>query len=535
MAITGRFQADFDDFFAACEQAQVKLNGIEGEAKQVARGLDQMVASFSGRQVVNEAALMIGAVEGIGGVSKLTDSELQRLTTTVEAAIDKMRLMGTEVPKSFQDVATSAQRLRSSFADMDAQYGRVDAAQARTVTSLSNLDKGLSTVDKTLALLGVNIGPHLQAIRELGAVSGTTATALGTLGTAGALVGTAVAAWSFGRMVAEFFDLDQAIADSTAALLGWGDVAAEEAAAGADAMARASAAVGRDVTTMTEAMAINNAEALKLAGAHKEAATEMSAAWKAARAEYEAWDKDVAAITERLLGNDAVEKANRYRAALSDITAQGLVPMRSQMQEVVTALEAAIKAMQETGRTGELMYRNLVAEHDKYLAKLQLLPNDLLKSGRVDTGVAGVPMVGGNQGVSDSVREQEQIEWLDKMEQGYKELDDAVQKYHDSQTGATSDGVKGFDALTDSVNRTSAALQLAMAMTQGQWLSGKPAGLSVTDYLNTPGPALQGLKGGGSTFGPQVVVHAQGAYFNTPESMQRLGEQVGSAVLARVR
>lgn len=534
MSITGRFEADFASFFAACQQAEVRLNGISGAAKNVERQLDQAVDSFSGRQIVNEATLMVGAVQGIGGVAKLTDDELGRVVTTVEAAIAKMKLMGADVPVQFEKIVSSAKQTRSAFAEMDQQYQHVTAETARAVNAFGDLDRGLSSVDKTLGLLGVNIGPQLQALRELSAVSGSSATALGTLGTAGAVVGTLVASWSFGRMIAEFFDLDKSIADSVASFMGWGDVAAEEAAAGADVLARASAAVGRDVTTMTEAMRINEMEAQKLAGVHKQAATEMSAAWKAARAEYEAWDRDVSTIEERLLGNDAVEKANRYRAALDDITAQGLKPMRSQMQEVVDALAAAIQAMKETDRTGTLMYRNMVAEHDKYAAKLALLPGGLLPSKRVNTGASGVPFVGPGGDVSDAVHQAEMESWLERVEQDWVDIEANARKYYEMQGVLFDDTEEGANRATKAFDRWRQSVNaLAQSMSQSQWLSAKPAELSATQYLNTPGPALQALRGTSAPI--SVTVNAQNSFYDTPSSLNTLANKVGDAVLNQIR
>ena len=59
------------------------------------------------------------------------------------------------------------------------------------------------------------------------------------MGTAAAVAGAALAGWNLGRMVAEFFELDRAIGDATASLLGFGNNAAEVAGHKQDILNRA--------------------------------------------------------------------------------------------------------------------------------------------------------------------------------------------------------------------------------------------------------------------------------------------------------
>jgi Mor family transcriptional regulator len=103
---------------------------------------------------------------------------------------------------------------------------------------------------------GVSIGPVAQAFDEVSASAGKTVTQLGAVATGGLVVGTAMAAWDFGRAIAGFFDLDTVIGDATAALLGFGDVAAESAGAKADTLARASKLAGFEVSQLSTAAVI---------------------------------------------------------------------------------------------------------------------------------------------------------------------------------------------------------------------------------------------------------------------------------------
>src|SRR6187431_3097799 len=61
----------------------------------------------------------------------------------------------------------------------------LEGASASTNSSMGDLSAGLSVADKTLNALGIHIGPQIQAIRELGNVSGVTFEKLGLWGSLG--------------------------------------------------------------------------------------------------------------------------------------------------------------------------------------------------------------------------------------------------------------------------------------------------------------------------------------------------------------
>jgi hypothetical protein len=79
MAITGRFEADFESFYTAVNKAEAKLTDFQSGAGKVESSLNRMVDSFSGRRLIQEATLSAEAIERIGGTSKLTADELQKV------------------------------------------------------------------------------------------------------------------------------------------------------------------------------------------------------------------------------------------------------------------------------------------------------------------------------------------------------------------------------------------------------------------------------------------------------------------------
>jgi len=108
MAITARFAADFSSFYAAVDKADAKLTDFTQGAGRVEKALNRMVDQFSGRRLIQEATLMEKAVAEIGGASKLTAGELERVSSRAAEAVEKLRAMGADVPAGLQKLAGAA-------------------------------------------------------------------------------------------------------------------------------------------------------------------------------------------------------------------------------------------------------------------------------------------------------------------------------------------------------------------------------------------------------------------------------------------
>lgn len=104
MAVSAVFKADFEQFHTAVQKATGEFKDFASGADAVGRSLNRMVDQFSGRKLVQDATLMVKAVEDIGGVSKLTEAEMKKLGNTVTEATTKMRAMGIDIPQKFRDI-----------------------------------------------------------------------------------------------------------------------------------------------------------------------------------------------------------------------------------------------------------------------------------------------------------------------------------------------------------------------------------------------------------------------------------------------
>src|SRR5262245_12611654 len=231
--ITGTLLADFGSFYTAVDNANVKLRSFESGASNVEKALNNMVDRFSGRRLIQEAELMVESIQRIGSPARLTANELQRAGAAAEEAAEKLRRMGQQVPPRFDELADKARRAR----------GESDA-----------LREGFQAFDGVAQSLGVHL--PTKAIEDLGRALTDSKTTINAFGQAGLVAGAAFAGWEVGRWIAGLGDLDKKIGDTTAKLLGMGDVAAEEAAAGADTLARASKIAGVEITSMDAAIAI---------------------------------------------------------------------------------------------------------------------------------------------------------------------------------------------------------------------------------------------------------------------------------------
>jgi len=115
LAITGTLNADFSSFHAAVEQSIVQLRGFETGAGKVSASLNRMVDTFSGRKIMQEAQIASDAVDRIGGVSKLTGSELARVGAMATEAAAKMRAMGVDVPPGIQRIVDASQKIEPAM------------------------------------------------------------------------------------------------------------------------------------------------------------------------------------------------------------------------------------------------------------------------------------------------------------------------------------------------------------------------------------------------------------------------------------
>ena len=87
-AATKSFQKDFESTASSVQAQQDRIN--------------RRFANFSGDKMAREMAAIAAAVEKVGGVTKLTETEQRKLNATVTEALAKYKALGVEAPASLQ-------------------------------------------------------------------------------------------------------------------------------------------------------------------------------------------------------------------------------------------------------------------------------------------------------------------------------------------------------------------------------------------------------------------------------------------------
>ncbi|MFH1604767.1 MAG: hypothetical protein ABIH03_12760 [Pseudomonadota bacterium] len=128
MALQGKFIADFASFYDAVQQAEVSLRGFETGAGKVEKSLNRMVDSFSGRKIIQDATMMVEAVERVGGASKLTESEMRRVNATVGEAVAKYAALGQSAPANLVALADATKGVEAPTAALNTKMVALGAA-----------------------------------------------------------------------------------------------------------------------------------------------------------------------------------------------------------------------------------------------------------------------------------------------------------------------------------------------------------------------------------------------------------------------
>lgn len=126
--ITAKFEADFASFYDAARQAVVELDGMEKGAAKAETRLQSMTDRFSGEKVIQDAQLMTEAIERLGGVSTLTEKELERVGRVTNEAVEKMQAIGLDVPKGMQAVADATKGAGDSTESLGVSVGNLAAS-----------------------------------------------------------------------------------------------------------------------------------------------------------------------------------------------------------------------------------------------------------------------------------------------------------------------------------------------------------------------------------------------------------------------
>lgn len=107
--VRATFSADISQFRTSLAQASTLVTSFDRTVGQVNRDLARFGNQFSGATIQRQAETMAKAIGDIGGVTRLTDSELKRANSTIQEAIAKYRVLGQQAPADVQRLARELQ------------------------------------------------------------------------------------------------------------------------------------------------------------------------------------------------------------------------------------------------------------------------------------------------------------------------------------------------------------------------------------------------------------------------------------------
>lgn len=144
--ISAKFVADFTQFAQAVDRAELKLTDLRSESGRVEKQLTRMGDSFSGKKIFADAELASKAVEGLGGVSKLTANEQSRLNGIVGEAISKYKALGQDAPKHLTAIADATKPVTSGFSSILGALKQIGPALglAFSVGGIVSFSKGIA-------------------------------------------------------------------------------------------------------------------------------------------------------------------------------------------------------------------------------------------------------------------------------------------------------------------------------------------------------------------------------------------------------
>ncbi len=210
MAVTAKFQADFTTFYDAVQKADVQLKGLDTGAGKVSTSLTRMANSLNGTKLIQDATLMAAAVDKIGGVSKLTAAELQKVGAQAADAIAKINARGLkdlglkEVPPDLVKIAQAADAAAKPVASLGSAFQSLGTTIAGTAAGFLSAQAIIGSF-KAVVTNTISFASHLDDLQK---ASGLTTDALQALGVKGEEVGLTMddianAATQLSRRVAE--------------------------------------------------------------------------------------------------------------------------------------------------------------------------------------------------------------------------------------------------------------------------------------------------------------------------------------------
>jgi DNA-binding ferritin-like protein (Dps family) len=282
----------------------------------------------------------------------------------------------TKTEAAVVQMATSAE---STATSTGTAITGLSTATTNTSSGFKTMADSLRVADKSLGAMGVSMYKGINVLEELGQVSGKSASELGKLGTAGAVMAAAMAGWNLGRWIADLTGADTAVANLASRLMGWGDVAKETAGATTDLLERASRNAGRTITDVAEAVRINT-----------DAVRANAEQFNTSANRVKAWEAEISKAANSGDLPQIVEDLKTQNSTLEQLTAHYKIST-----EALQYLQREIRATAEATREKEQADKKAAAEAQAHADAMKRLQDSMFGTDTIAKANQYVTALGG--------------------------------------------------------------------------------------------------------------------------------------------
>jgi polyhydroxyalkanoate synthesis regulator phasin len=193
MAVTAKFVSDFSDFDRAVKNAELELKSFQTGAANVEKQLNRTADAFSGRKILSEATLAAEAIERIGGTTKLTRAEQDRLNATVTEALAKYKALGMEAPPHLTKLMNETKKVETATGAIPSKLSAITGGASSMASALGiafsvgavvNFGKAIVADVSKVHDLAQQLGISTDAVQGFKFAAEQTGSSLDAVGTA---------------------------------------------------------------------------------------------------------------------------------------------------------------------------------------------------------------------------------------------------------------------------------------------------------------------------------------------------------------
>jgi uncharacterized protein YoxC len=180
------FQKTMKDSATAASGFGKTVDSLGTTAQKVTPQLTRLEKSFSGDKLLYTANNLTRAITNIGGASKLTAQEQEKVNRQLTQAIEKYRALGQQAPKAMIDLANATTRTEQAAGGLSTRMVALGSAvgsfvgnlAARGISSLVDLGLSAFTTAEQIDDLSKKLGISTDAVQEFQYIADQTGTTI---------------------------------------------------------------------------------------------------------------------------------------------------------------------------------------------------------------------------------------------------------------------------------------------------------------------------------------------------------------------